>query len=84
LFVNVLAPFVFHYGKTKNKPAFSDKALAWLETLPPENNAVLRSWAALGCKASHAAHGQALLQLKTKYCDNQRCLECAIGTALLK
>lgn len=84
LVINVLAPFVFHHGKIKNKPDLMDKALHWLESMPPEDNVVLRSWASLGCKAQNAAQGQALLQLKTHYCDAQRCLECAIGTALLK
>lgn len=84
LVINVLAPFVFHYGKIKNKPDLVDKALHWLEAMPPEDNVVLRAWASLGCKAQNAAQGQALLQLKTHYCDGQRCLECAIGTALLK
>jgi hypothetical protein len=84
LVINVLAPFVFHFGKTKNKTDLMDKALHWLEAMPPEDNVVLRTWASLGCKAQHAAQGQALLQLKTHYCDVQRCLECAIGTALLK
>ncbi len=25
-----------------------------------------------------------LIELKTQYCDNRRCLECAIGNAILK
>lgn len=84
LVINVLAPFVFHFGKIKNKTEFMDKALQWLEDIPAEDNVVLRTWASLGCKAQNAAQGQALLQLKTHYCDAQRCLECAIGTSLLK
>ena len=62
----------------------SDRALGLLETLPPESNTLTEAWAAHGQHAGHAAHSQALLHLKTRYCDPKRCLECAIGNTLLR
>jgi hypothetical protein len=45
---------------------------------------LLESWSALGANARNAFQSQALIQLKTRYCDEKRCLECAIGGAILK
>ena len=84
LAINTLVPFLFLYGKIRQQPDFCDRALALLEQLPAESNSALDEWAALGCKAENAGQSQALLQLKPKYCDARRCLECAIGHALLK
>lgn len=84
LLINTVAPFLFHYGKTKQQAEFQDKALRLLEQLPAEHNTVLDGWAALGVRPANAYYTQALLQLKTQYCDAQRCLECAVGNAILR
>jgi len=34
--------------------------------------------------AENAADTQAILQLKTNYCDAKKCLRCAIGCQLIK
>lgn len=84
LLINTVAPFLFHYGRTKGMPEQQDTALQLLEALPPEANTVVDDWAELGQTASNAARSQALLHLKSHYCDAKRCLECAIGTAILR
>ncbi len=84
LLINTVAPFLFHYGREKDLPEYRDRSLRLLDNLPPENNAILERWAQLGLKAQNAAQSQALLQLKTRHCQALRCLECAIGTALLR
>lgn len=84
LVINTIVPFLFHYGKTKGLEAPQKRALALLEELPPESNAIVEGWEILGLKARHAFQAQALLQLKTRYCDEKRCLECAVGAAILK
>jgi hypothetical protein len=84
LIINTIVPFLFQYGKAKYLPMYQEKALLILETLPPESNAVLTSWIAAGLKPWNAAQSQALLQLKGCYCDAKRCLECAIGGAVLR
>jgi hypothetical protein len=84
LLINTVAPFLFHYGRTKGMPEQQDRALQLLEGLPPESNTIVDDWANLGQNAHSAAQSQALLHLKTHYCDARRCLECAIGTAILR
>jgi hypothetical protein len=43
---------------------------------------VLRSWRSAGVRANTAGQGQALLELKERWCNERRCLQCAIGAAL--
>ena len=84
LIINTIVPFLFHYGRTKGDADLQNRALRLLEELPAEGNAVLDGWAALGMRARHAYQSQALLHLKTRYCDPKRCLECAVGNFILK
>jgi hypothetical protein len=83
LTINVIAPFLFFYGKKKNDEKYKDKALALLDEVLPEENAIIRGWKKLGEVVKTAAQTQALLQLKNEYCDKKRCLECAIGHKVL-
>ncbi len=84
LTINTIVPFLFLYGKINGDESFKDQALRLLETLPAEKNAIIRGWEALGVEANSAYRTQALLQLKNEYCAKKRCLECAIGAAILK
>jgi hypothetical protein len=84
LLINAVAPFMFHYGREKGISGLQDRALQVLEDLPAESNTVVDGWENLGQCARHAAQSQALLLLKTQYCDQRRCLECAIGASILR
>jgi hypothetical protein len=84
ILLNTVIPFLFLYGKMKGLPAFKNRALDWLETLPPEENQIIENWKALGMIAQSGAESQALLQLKNHYCDKQRCLDCKIGHNILQ
>ena len=84
LLINTVAPFLFHYGRAKGQPELQDRALQLLENLPPEANTVVDGWAKRGQRGASAGQTQALLHLKTRYCDMKRCLECAIGNAILR
>ena len=84
LVINTVVPFLFHYGKVKGLDEPQKRALSLLEELPPESNTIVESWNALGVPARHAFQSQALIHLKTRYCDAKRCLECAVGNAILK
>jgi hypothetical protein len=84
LIINVIIPTVFIYGKLQAKEAYCHKAIDWLKEMKIENNSIITQWISLGIEPSSAADSQALLQLKKKYCDKKRCLECGIGYAILK
>jgi hypothetical protein len=38
----------------------------------------------LGQEPDSAYQTQALLQLKNRYCDHKKCLDCSIGNSILK
>lgn len=84
LIVNAVVPFLFHYGREKSLVVYRNQALYLLDVLSPESNAILEKWGDLGLKPKNAAQAQGLIHLKTRYCQMLRCLECAIGTALLR
>ncbi|HWL00293.1 MAG TPA: DUF2851 family protein [Parapedobacter sp.] len=84
LLINAVAGIIFAYGKYIGKETYIYRAIALLEDLKAENNAVLKRFSALGVRASHAAESQALLQMKTFYCDRKKCLDCGVGLQLIK
>ncbi|MFV0375832.1 MAG: DUF2851 family protein [Mangrovibacterium sp.] len=83
LVINTLVPFLFVYGEYHKKQALKDLALAYMEQLPAEQNAIVRAWAQLGISACSAFDSQALIQLKNRYCDTRQCLNCPVGTKLI-
>jgi Protein of unknown function (DUF2851) len=84
LIINTIAPFLFLYGKIKNDDLYKDNAIAFLEELSPEKNTIIEGWQDLGLTPNSAAETQALIQLKNKYCNAQKCTQCAIGIAIMK
>lgn len=84
LFINAIAPVLFAYGRYKDKEDLCTKAISFLENSKPEVNAVTNNWAKLNWKAENAFQSQAMLQLKNEYCSKFRCVECAIGAAILR
>ena len=84
LIINTIAPFLFLYGKIKNEDAYKDNAINFLEELAPEKNTIIEGWQDLGLTPNSAAETQALIQLKNKYCNAQKCTQCAIGIAIMK
>lgn len=84
IIINTIVPFLFLYGKMRDDEAAIKKAMTFMEALPPEDNNIIREWKALGITPESAYHTQALIQLKNEYCTPKKCLQCAIGHAILK
>ena len=83
LVMNAVIPFLFAYGHYHHNNTMCETALNILEALPPEKNNIIAGWHNIGIKPDNAFYAQALMQLKTAYCDEKRCLSCAIGTTQL-
>ena len=81
--INTVVPLLFAYGLHYNEQSHKERAITWLEMLAPEKNKIIAGFASLGYTSSNACDSQAFLHLKNNYCDHKRCLECAIGNALL-
>ena len=83
LVINVVVPFYFLYGEHQNKLYLKNRALQLLEDLPAEDNMVIRKWALSGIEADNALESQALLHLKSRYCELKQCLSCGIGHKII-
>lgn len=81
--INAVAPLFHAYGMYLRSEALQRRGLALWQALAPENNRVLRAWAREGVTAQSAATSQALITLRQQYCDEKKCLECAVGKGLL-
>jgi hypothetical protein len=84
LYINVLVPLVFAYGKATDNELLCEHALGLLEHIPFEKNKVTSTFSFLNIERKWAAESQALIELKTNYCAVGRCLDCAIGNEILK
>jgi hypothetical protein len=83
LVINTIAPLLFVYGEQHLDQKMKDRALSFLEKLPPESNQIIRKWDNLGIESHTAFETQALLQLKNCYCENKKCLHCQLGAKII-
>lgn len=84
ILINTIIPVLFSYGLHQNEQVYKDKALRWLSEIKPEENSITKSWKLLSIENKNAFDSQALIHLKNNYCQNKRCLECAVGNKILK
>lgn len=84
IIINACIPLLFHYGVATGQQQYKDQALMLLAQLPPEDNRIIRTWAACGRHPLNALQSQAMLELSNEYCENRRCLACQIGYRLIK
>jgi hypothetical protein len=82
--INTVVPMLFAYGNYHKNEGLKEKCLAWLQCLSAEKNTVVKRFTSLGLQPKSAMDTQALLQLEKKYCSQKKCLECAVGNAILK
>ncbi|HUS01084.1 MAG TPA: DUF2851 family protein, partial [Chitinophagaceae bacterium] len=84
ILINTIVPILFSYGHHHNEQPYKDKAIAWLEEISSEKNSITKGFEALKFSNKNSFDSQSYIQLKNEYCNNKRCLECAIGSSLLK
>ncbi len=84
IIINTVVPLLTAYGKIHNEQAYVDMAVNLLQNIPAENNRIIRQWNDLEQKVTSAFDSQALLELYNNFCMKHRCLECNVGSYLLK
>ena len=84
IIINTVCPVLFAYGNYHDDNKYKDKALKWLEQTAAENNSITKGFLKLNIENKNAYDSQALIELKNEYCSKKRCLECAVGNAILK
>lgn len=83
LIVNTIVPIQFAYANYQGKE-ITERLLFLLQSLKAEKNAIIEKFNSYGVPAKNAYASQALLQLKSAYCNKNKCLNCAIGVDLLE
>ncbi|PHS64803.1 MAG: hypothetical protein COB12_07760 [Flavobacterium sp.] len=83
LLINTVIPLLFSYGKEIGKDN-SEVLLKLASTITSEENSIIKKFNDLRSSSKNSLQSQALLQLKKEYCNKKRCLQCAIGNAILK
>jgi len=81
--INTILPVVFCYHKHTGKE-IPETLLELIQSVDPEENNVIAKFNALKPVAKNAMHSQALLELKTNYCEKRKCMQCGVGISLLK
>ncbi len=82
LVLNVAIPLRNAYrdflGRGKNLTDFGVAA-----ELSSESNAIVSGFSSIGIKVKNAAESQAAVELKSNYCDKNKCMQCEIGNEIL-
>lgn len=84
LVINSVVAVRVAVSKLSDDPEHIERALDLLQQMKSENNTILRQWGALGVKSETAFDGQGLLELYQYYCQKRRCLDCSIGSSLVR
>ena len=79
LLINTVIPYKYAYALHKNNAAQAEAVLSLMESIPAENNTIVRQWRVLGQSIRNAADTQALLHLYQNYCQHHECINCEVG-----
>jgi hypothetical protein len=82
--INSVVPLLIAYGKAKDDWSLVEKAVNILQHISTEKNKIVSMWKNFGYTAKTAFDSQGLIELYQNYCQKRQCLNCAIGSAILK
>lgn len=82
LLINTIIPLKFIYARETGKD-ISEELLTLTSSIPSEENSIIKKFNSIRKVSENAIHSQALIQLKTAYCDQNKCLDCAIGNHII-
>lgn len=83
LLINSVIPIIFVYGQIRDSHDLCERALCFLENIPPEKNIIISEWESSGIISESAFYSQALIQLRNEYCRKRKCLDCSIGNKII-
>lgn len=82
LIINTVIPIKFCYAQQMGKDV-SDEIISLAAEIPSEENSIVQKFNSITKLSGNALQSQALIELKNEYCDKNRCLQCAIGNAII-
>ncbi len=83
LIINSILPLKFCYARHLGKEA-EEEIIPIISQIKKEENSIITNFNKQGVEVKNAEHSQAILQLYTEYCTQNRCLQCAVGSILLQ
>lgn len=83
MIINTIVPLLFCYGKHTGKEN-PETLITLMTSIKKEENTIVSRYNTLNPVAENALHSQALIELKTNYCDKKKCLQCAVGSHLIR
>lgn len=84
ILINTVIPLLYGYGIIMKETSYQEKSLNWLMEISAEQNHYTNDWFRYQILNHSAFDSQALIELSNAYCKEKRCLECAVGTAILR
>ncbi len=82
LIINTVLPLKFCYARLQGH-SVNETILGMIQELKSEQNGIVEKFNDIRPMQPSALQSQAIIQLKTNYCDKNKCLQCAIGNSLL-
>jgi cell division protein FtsL len=82
LLINTIIPIKFSYAKYQVKD-INDEIIKLISEISSEKNSIVNAFNKIKPISKSALESQAIIQLKTNYCDKNKCLQCEIGNVLL-
>ena len=82
LLINTILPLKLCYAKQKGLDV-NDSIIKIVSKIHSEKNNITEAFNQLKKVSESALESQALIELKTEYCTKNKCLQCAVGNALL-
>jgi len=83
LLINTVLPLKYSYASFLGKD-ISEEIIELANSISKEENTIIKEFEEYQINIQNSLESQAIIQLKTNYCTNNKCLECAIGFKLLK
>ena len=84
IIINTIVPYYFFIAKHRDKQVLKEKALSFLENIPPEKNSIISNWKEFNVELKSAWNTQSLIEQKNNYCNKLLCLKCGIGNQIIK
>jgi len=84
IIINTITPLLTAYGQLHDEQGLIDRTVDVLQHIPAENNKIVREWSALGYTVTSAFDSQGLIELYNNFCMKRRCLECTVGSHIIK
>lgn len=84
LIINTVLPFLRAYYVKRGDTAKIELLDRWPSEMKSEYNSIVSGFASLGIQPRNMGESQGLLELKSAYCDQLKCLDCAMGRFILR